>query len=148
VNRNQIFESGEAAGASGSFFFFSHDKRFIVKTMTDEELAFIDQILPRLFEHFQAYPESLLAKIYGVYTVEMKGYHAVNLILMGNTLNFSSKQDITRIYDLKGSLISRFVPTRAGVKSTSTLKDVNFLRNKQQLQEINLSEEDRLTIKF
>ena len=38
VNRDQIFKTGEAAGASGSFFFFSHDKRFIVKTVTKEEL--------------------------------------------------------------------------------------------------------------
>jgi len=37
-NRDQIFSSGEASGASGSFFFFSHDKRFIVKTMSNEEL--------------------------------------------------------------------------------------------------------------
>jgi hypothetical protein len=33
-NREQIFSSGEASGASGSFFFFSHDRRFIVKTMS------------------------------------------------------------------------------------------------------------------
>jgi hypothetical protein len=40
-NRDQIFSSGEASGASGSFFFFSHDKRFIVKTMTNEEFKLI-----------------------------------------------------------------------------------------------------------
>lgn len=33
-NRDQIFKTGTAAGASGSFFFFSHDRRFIVKTMS------------------------------------------------------------------------------------------------------------------
>ena len=40
-NRKQIFSSGEAAGASGSFFFFSHDRRFIVKTMSSEELKLV-----------------------------------------------------------------------------------------------------------
>jgi len=40
-NRDSIFSSGEASGASGSFFFFSHDKRFIVKTMSNEELKLI-----------------------------------------------------------------------------------------------------------
>lgn len=40
-NRDQIFKTGEAAGASGSFFFFSHDRRFIVKTMTSSELALL-----------------------------------------------------------------------------------------------------------
>lgn len=33
-NSSSVFKAGEASGASGSFFFFSADKRFIVKTMT------------------------------------------------------------------------------------------------------------------
>ena len=40
-NRDQIFKTGEAAGASGSFFFFSHDRRFIVKTIMSSELVLI-----------------------------------------------------------------------------------------------------------
>jgi hypothetical protein len=30
--------AGEGAGKSGSFFFFSHDRKFIVKTMFESEL--------------------------------------------------------------------------------------------------------------
>jgi hypothetical protein len=37
-NRNDVFKSGAGAGASGSFFFFSSDKNFIIKTMSNEEL--------------------------------------------------------------------------------------------------------------
>jgi hypothetical protein len=33
-NRDAVFKAGEGAGASGSFFFFSHDRKFIIKTMT------------------------------------------------------------------------------------------------------------------
>lgn len=33
-NRDSVFKSGEGAGRSGSFFFFSHDRKFIIKTMT------------------------------------------------------------------------------------------------------------------
>jgi len=40
-NRDAIIKSGEASGASGSFFFFSHDRRFIVKTMTNSEKKFM-----------------------------------------------------------------------------------------------------------
>ena len=47
-NRDQIFKTGEAAGASGSFFFFSHDRRFIVKTMPDSELVLIQKLLPKM----------------------------------------------------------------------------------------------------
>jgi len=33
-NRDRVFAAGEGAGRSGSFFFFSHDRKFIIKTMT------------------------------------------------------------------------------------------------------------------
>ena len=33
-NRDQVFKAGEGAGRSGSFFFFSHDRKFIIKTMS------------------------------------------------------------------------------------------------------------------
>jgi len=32
-NCKMIFKAGEGAGSSGSFFFFSHDNRFIIKTL-------------------------------------------------------------------------------------------------------------------
>ena len=38
ANQSNVFKAGEASGASGSFFFFSMDKKFIVKTMTTEEM--------------------------------------------------------------------------------------------------------------
>jgi len=136
-NREQIFKTGEAAGASGSFFFFSHDRRFIVKTMGGEELLLIQKILPRLHKHLKKNPYSLLSRIYGVYTVEMQDYEKVHLILMGNTLRFENKNDVSRIYDLKGSTFSRLVKGRT--TQTSTLKDQNFVINQHFVQEINLS---------
>jgi len=45
-NRDMIFKAGEGAGRSGSFFFFSHDHKFIIKTMTDSELKLFLSRLP------------------------------------------------------------------------------------------------------
>ena len=86
VNRQQIFSSGEASGASGSFFFFSHDNRFIVKTMTKEELELACKHLPRLYRHYVSNPDSLIARIYGVFSIRQKGFKKVHLIVMKNTL--------------------------------------------------------------
>ena len=58
----------------------------------------------------------------------MKNYDAVNLILMGNTLKFKNKDDIFRVYDLKGSRVARMVNT-TNAKPTTTLKDLNFFEN-------------------
>mgnify|MGYP006091028943 CR=1 FL=1 len=127
-NRDQIFSSGEASGASGSFFFFSHDKRFIVKTMSNDELELMQKILPDMYRHLRDNPDSLLARIYGIYKVEMKNYLPVNLMMMGNTLKFRNKDNIFRIYDLKGSKVARDVDT-TDAKPSTTLKDLNFFRN-------------------
>ena len=70
-------------------------------------------------------------------TVEMQDYEKVHLILMGNTLRFENKNDVSRIYDLKGSTFSRLVKGRT--TQTSTLKDQNFVNNQHYVQEINLS---------
>jgi len=34
ANVKKIHGAGEGLGKSGSFFFFSHDNRFLIKTMT------------------------------------------------------------------------------------------------------------------
>jgi hypothetical protein len=39
VNIKQIQNAGLGAGASGSFFFFSEDRKFIMKTMSKTEVG-------------------------------------------------------------------------------------------------------------
>lgn len=115
-----------------------------MKTIQDEELKLITKILPSLHNYLKSNPKSLLSRIYGVYSVEMQDYKKVHLILMGNTLRFDNKNDISRIYDLKGSTFSRLVKGRT--THTSTLKDQNFVTNQHHVQEINLSSLDIDTI--
>ena len=54
TNSSNVFKAGEASGASGSFFFFSTDKRFIVKTMTDgEKEFFLGKVARPYFTHMK-----------------------------------------------------------------------------------------------
>jgi len=69
LNRDSVFKSGEGAGQSGSFFFFSHDRKFIIKTMSGTEMSLFLEILPDYEIHLKENPDSLLARIYGVYTI-------------------------------------------------------------------------------
>ena len=108
--------------------FFSHDRKFLVKTISDSELKFIQSILPEIYTHLQANPKSLLARIYGIYNVNLPKYNQVNLILMGNTLRFRDQDDLMRIYDLKGSRVARLVGSK-NIKPSTTLKDMDFFRN-------------------
>lgn len=134
-NRDMVFKAGEGAGASGSFFFFSFDRKFIIKTMTDEELHFFLKILPDYELHLKENPDSIISRMYGVYTIRMEKIATVHLMLMSNTLNFRNSEAIERIFDLKGSTVSREVKIHATTKKTATLKDTNFL-NIQKSDEI------------
>lgn len=85
-NREQVFHAGEGSGKSGSFFFFSHDKRFIIKTITKSELDTLLVILKDYIEHFKKNPTSLIVKIIGVFTINRSGMGKVHIIVMENTL--------------------------------------------------------------
>ena len=93
-NREQVFHAGEGSGKSGSFFFFSHDKRFIIKTITKDELETLLVILKDYIEHFKKNPQSLIVKIIGVFTIKRVSMGEVHTIVMENTLQI---QELDRL---------------------------------------------------
>ena len=114
-------------GKSGSFFFFSHDTNFLIKTMTMNDFNAFMYVFKFYFEHINQYPESLIARIYGVYSVQMDEMDPVYLILMGNTKQIDDKY-IKKVYDLKGSMVKRIVKgEEKEFKHTACLKDQNIL---------------------
>jgi hypothetical protein len=47
LNRESVFKAGESAGgSSGSFFFFSQDRKFLIKTMSPHEMKLFLSKLP------------------------------------------------------------------------------------------------------
>ena len=70
-----IFRAGQGAGASGSFFFFSYNKKFLIKTITKEEI----NVLTSMLDEYTMYltentHRSLIARIYGIYTIKLRNY--------------------------------------------------------------------------
>ena len=69
-NRKMIFKAGESAGKSGSFFFFSHDHKFIIKTLKGNEKQLLINILDDFIEHFKKNEnKSLMARIFGIFEI-------------------------------------------------------------------------------
>lgn len=86
LNRKMMFKAGEGAGSSGSFFFFSHDQRFLIKTMNSEEKKKMLEMLDAYIDHITATNnESLLARIYGIFSVSTNYFATVNIMIMENT---------------------------------------------------------------
>ena len=77
--------------------------------MTKSELHLLLKILPNLSKHFINNPASLLAKIFGVFTIETFRVDKVYVLLMENTLKLNDTNQLSHIFDLKGSMVNRIV---------------------------------------
>jgi len=109
-------------GASGSFFFLTVDRKYLVKTMTRSELQVLISILPSYCRHMAENPNSLITKYVGIYSVKLFN-HREYFSLMTNILLTSPGRGIKFKYDLKGSTINRNGKVK---KSGGTLKDNDF----------------------
>ena len=107
-NRNMVFKAGEGAGQSGSFFFFSHDNRFLIKTLRGKEKTKMLEILDDYIDHIRKTKnKSLLARIYGIFTIKTDYFDPLDVIVMQNTSILKNKKNDKLSYDLKGSYVGR-----------------------------------------
>jgi len=140
-NRKSVFKAKESAGKSGSFFFFSFDRKFIIKTMNENEKAVFVKALPSYLMHLRNNQNSLIARIYGVFTVEMEDISPVHLLLMANCARSGS--EIENVFDLKGSVINREVKHYS---PGDCLKDINLIQIAVEKKFLNWQREDMRVI--
>ena len=147
-NREMVFKAGEGSGKSGSFFFFSHDREFIIKTMSDGEYKTFMSMFKSYTYHCLKNNNSLLARIYGIFTVKIEKLEPVNLIMMGNTVqSMWNDMKLKYIFDLKGSLINRETKINMKLhKPGMTLKDINLLTIRKGENILKFSSIDRANI--
>ena len=104
-----VFKAGEGAGQSGSFFFFSKDNKFLIKTMRGSEKQVLLNMLDDMIKHFEECEnQSLLARIYGVFTIKTNVFKKVDVLIMQNTVHLAKKTNPCMIFDLKGSTQGRY----------------------------------------
>lgn len=120
-------------GKSGSFFYFSGDYRFIIKTIRHSEHKFLLKILAAYHEHVRKNPHTLLSRFYGLHRVKLPGGRKIHFVIMNNL--FPPHRDIHETYDLKGSLVGREYPEwKAAQKKGATMKDINWLRRDRHIE--------------
>ena len=129
-------------GKSGSVFFFTHDKKFILKTISEAELdSLVHKLLKPYYELIVGKNNTYLTRLYGAYTLKM-GRSEMHLILMENLAPFPDSAFVFK-YDLKGSLIGRKTK-KIFSKKKKTLKDQDYLDicDKERKAKVLLSEND------
>jgi 1-phosphatidylinositol-4-phosphate 5-kinase len=93
-------------------FFWSSDRRYMVKSLTDAEVAQLLQMLPDYLAHLRENPGTLLTRFCGLYSVHpadagqtQRRGRPLHFVVMQSA--FPSERSLQRRYDLKGSTVGR-----------------------------------------
>lgn len=120
-------------GKSGSFFYFSRDYKYIIKTIHHAEHKLLRKILREYYEHIENNPNTLMSQFYGLHRVKMAYGRKIHFVVMNNL--FPPHRDIHQMFDLKGSTIGRdFREDDLEKNPRATLKDLNWLRRNRHLE--------------
>jgi len=119
-------------GKSGSFFYFSPDYRYLIKTVHYNEHRHFFKVLDKYYKYLEANPNSLIMSIYGLYRLKADG-HKMYFIVMQNV--YPPNKDMHRMYDLKGSTEGRFVqpPQEEKNYARTIFKDLNWTEENRHL---------------
>ncbi|KAK9375402.1 uncharacterized protein V1513DRAFT_442832 [Lipomyces chichibuensis] len=119
-------------GKSGSFFYFSRDYRFIIKTIHHSEHKFLLRILKEYYNHVKDNPNTLISQFYGLHRVKLPYGRKIHFIIMNNL--FPPHRDIHQTFDLKGSTIGRdYDERKLKDNKHATMKDLNWLRREKHI---------------
>ncbi|KAI4161040.1 MAG: hypothetical protein LQ342_005203 [Letrouitia transgressa] len=114
-------------GKSGSFFYFSRDYKYIIKTIHHAEHKILRKILREYYAHIERHPNTLLSQFYGLHRVKIPYGRKIHFVVMNNL--FPPHRDIHQTFDLKGSTVGRdFKEEDLERNPRATLKDLNWLR--------------------
>lgn len=106
-NSKALIKSFEKTNAKGGKpLIKTHDKRFLIKEVKKEERDFLISILPDYHQHLKRHPNSLLAKILGIYSIKIADKTKVYQVLM-ESIDPISDAFIKFKYDLKFSTVNR-----------------------------------------
>jgi len=120
-------------GKSGSFFYFSRDYKYIIKTIHHAEHKFLRKILKEYYQHVTNNPNTLLSQFYGLHRVKIPYGKKIHFVVMNNL--FPPHRDIHHTFDLKGSTVGRLYKEEELEKNPrATLKDLNWMRRHRHLE--------------
>jgi len=111
-------------GKGGGFFFWSIDRRFMVKTLEQSEWRTLNGFLPAYAEHMCARHGSMLPRFYGAYSITIQNHTKCFVVMESVFYNKVPDGKVHQSYDLKGSWIDR----HAGISGAhgGTYKDMDM----------------------
>ena len=117
---------------SGQFFFYTHDRQFMIKTVSQGECKFLQAILPSYYEHIVRNPHTLLTRFFGMHRVKPHKKKQRHFLIMSSV--FYTDKYIHTVFDLKGSTQGRSATAKEIKSGNPVYKDNDFLQQKMQMR--------------
>lgn len=143
--KNRSLREMCSSGKSGSFFYFTFDSKYLLKTIPDHEFFFFESILKDYYEHMLKYKDTLLQRYFGLHSMV---YNNVKMyfVIMNNV--FNNKVKVNYKYDLKGSKYQRISrdPNKSDYSDfdfSIPMKDLDFIDRNDKIN-LTQSESERL----
>jgi 1-phosphatidylinositol-4-phosphate 5-kinase len=104
ITKNKSLKEICSSGKSGSFFYYSYDSKYLMKTIPETEFLKFKEMLQDYYTYMYENPKTLLQRLFGLYMClfdDVKMY----FVVMNNVFNTPLK--VHYKYDLKGSTYKR-----------------------------------------
>eukprot|EP00927_Polykrikos_kofoidii_P036586 TRINITY_DN30886_c0_g1_i2.p1 TRINITY_DN30886_c0_g1~~TRINITY_DN30886_c0_g1_i2.p1 ORF type:complete len:1002 (-),score=161.67 TRINITY_DN30886_c0_g1_i2:292-3297(-) len=111
---------------SGEFFYFSSDRRFLVKTVSEKESMLLLSMLPAYRKHLRRLPRSLIVRYAGLFRMKISDVATVYFTVMANV--WDTAYQVQETYDVKGSMHNR-----KKKEGESTGKDLDWISDGKRL---------------
>uniref|UniRef100_A0AAY5JWX6 Phosphatidylinositol 5-phosphate 4-kinase type-2 alpha n=1 Tax=Esox lucius TaxID=8010 RepID=A0AAY5JWX6_ESOLU len=117
--------NSEAHGRSGARFHTSYDKRYVIKTISSEDVAEMHNILKKYHQFIvECHGNTLLPQFLGMYRLTVDGDETY-MIVTRNV--FSHRLSVYKKYDLKGSTVAREASDKEKFLAQLKLMDYSLL---------------------
>ncbi|XP_002732674.1 phosphatidylinositol 5-phosphate 4-kinase type-2 alpha-like [Saccoglossus kowalevskii] len=115
----------DSPGRSGARFLISADKKYVIKTISREEVEMMHNIIKQYHQFtVEHHGKTLLPHYLGMYRITVDGAETY-LIVMRSVL--STTLNIHKKFDLKGSTVDRRASDKEKAKELPTFKDNDFV---------------------
>eukprot|EP01065_Artemidia_motanka_P042256 TRINITY_DN5630_c1_g1_i1.p1 TRINITY_DN5630_c1_g1~~TRINITY_DN5630_c1_g1_i1.p1 ORF type:complete len:1754 (+),score=514.20 TRINITY_DN5630_c1_g1_i1:101-5362(+) len=126
----------QSKGKSGSSFVYSSQRRFLIKTLTEEESLSLRRLLPSYYGYLLKNPNTLLNLHLGLFTVtpqpaDGSRVKPVYFTVLQNVGPTNPDLAIEAVFDLKGSTSGRVASEQERRTQQPVLKDNDFLDEKR-----------------
>ena len=133
-----------SSGKSGSFFYYTADGRFTLKTVSRAHFHAFRTLMPAYYEHVVGQPGTLISRIFGLHKILFsrgRRLKKVYFVIMNNV--FNTPRQIHQRFDLKGSTVGRALRGPQQDDPTIAQKDLDFNR---KVGKLTLPPDDRARV--